>query len=1125
MNKSYALIWNQALGCWNVASEGTRRRSKSGRGTVVIAAGISLLGLLGQSTAFALPEGGKIVAGDGGIQISNDGKNMVIDQRSDKLIANWNAFSVGQDERVSFQQPGQSAIALNRVIGNNGSDIQGRIDANGKVFLINPNGVVFGKTAQVNVGGLVASTRDIADKDFLEGNYHFSGNSTAAVSNAGNLTASEGGSIALLGAQVSNSGVIRAQMGSVALGAGKDFTVNFDGDGLLNLQVDASAVDALAYNGGLIKADGGSVLMTASSADSLLRTVVSNEGVIEAQTLQNKSGKIVLDGGSRGIVRVAGTQDASAVAGGLGDGGLVENRGANVEVQYNAQVDTRAEKGKTGTWKIRSNNVVVAKAENPPAPDKSRGLIINGGISGNTGKGGGNGVNVGIGIGKPGKNGVGVIIGGGNSSNAVVAKAENPPAPDKSRGLIINGGIEGNTGTGGENGVDVGIGIGKPGENGVGVIIGGGNTVNGKSDTDTTAGPTLHADTLARNLATTHIELTGTQGDVKVEAPVAWNSGNTLSLSAENGSVLVNGDLKASGDQAGLKLNARDGIQLNADVALTGRGASLELNHHSGYSIKAGKSVTLSGSGAEFRANGQDYKVVQSLKQLSEIADDMNGRYVLGAAIVGQGSFTTIGDGKAFSGKLDGLGNTISNLDIYSTGSTVGLFGVNKGEIGNLNLERVSASGAASRGFDTQVGTLVGQNEGVIRNVHAKDVQVTGARNNNALGGLVGTNLGGTIANSSASGTVVGDGKTYAMGGLAGQNLSSSQGAGAIANSSADVSFLGQMSRNGYGTGGLVGYNKGGVVSNSSSTGAIRLFGNQLALGGLVGQNHEGAIANSSSSTDVTGGKNSNLGGLVGVNRYGTIANSQASGRVIGNGADSVGGLVGNNLGGTITNSSANGTVSDANGSSLGGLVGQSQNGLMTNVSTSGYVAGGSKASVGGLVGYSRNTSITNASSSTASISGGADAHVGGLVGYSWNSAIANASSSNFVAGGNGSHVGGLVGTLQGGRINNASAGGSISGGNNARAGGLVGMNNGEITNANASGRVSGGQKAQLGGLVGQNRGWIQQSSAGGHVEGYPGQIYGGLVGMDYTPRRQQLNSTYGDAASIPMTGSKYLPF
>ena len=152
--------------------------------------------------------------------------------------------------------------------------------------------------------------------------------------------------------------MIQAQLGDVALGAGQGINLNFDGHGLLNLQVDKGSVDALAHNGGLIRADGGQVLMSARSADSLLKTVVNNQGTLEARTLRSAEGRIVLDGGEQGTVRVAGKQDASAIGG--GNGGLVLNQGANVEIQRTAQVDTHADQGATGTWRILTHEVSVA---------------------------------------------------------------------------------------------------------------------------------------------------------------------------------------------------------------------------------------------------------------------------------------------------------------------------------------------------------------------------------------------------------------------------------------------------------------------------------------------------------------------------------------------------------------------------------------------------------------------------------------------------------------------------------------------------------------------------------------------------------------------------------------------
>ncbi|WP_155642099.1 filamentous hemagglutinin N-terminal domain-containing protein, partial [Burkholderia cepacia] len=280
---------------------------------------------------------GAVAAGKADIATSADGKTMSINQHTDKLITNWQDFSVAGGERVSFKQPDVKSIALNRVIGTNGSQIHGQIDANGKVFVVNPNGVVFGAGAQVNVGGLVASTKDISDKDFLAGTYRFSGTSGQSVENAGTIAATEGGSVALLGARVSNTGVIRAKAGRVALGAGDAFTVNFDGNGLLNLQVEGGAMDAQAHNGGLLSAEGGEVLMTARAANGLLNAVVNNSGTIEAQGLKERNGKIVLDGG---LVQVAGKLNAA--------GGDVTTRGEQVKVAGDTQVDTRSSSGRTG---------------------------------------------------------------------------------------------------------------------------------------------------------------------------------------------------------------------------------------------------------------------------------------------------------------------------------------------------------------------------------------------------------------------------------------------------------------------------------------------------------------------------------------------------------------------------------------------------------------------------------------------------------------------------------------------------------------------------------------------------------------------------------------------------------
>lgn len=163
MNRTYALVWNPCLGAWTVADELARRRSK-GAGAVLAAA----LLLPGLALAADLPTGGNVVSGSGSINLPASNQ-MVIDQASNKLAIDWQSFDIAAGNKVTFNQPGSQSIALNRVLGADGSKIMGQLDANGRVFIVNPNGVLFG--ASVNVGGLVASTLDLSVSDFEAGNY------------------------------------------------------------------------------------------------------------------------------------------------------------------------------------------------------------------------------------------------------------------------------------------------------------------------------------------------------------------------------------------------------------------------------------------------------------------------------------------------------------------------------------------------------------------------------------------------------------------------------------------------------------------------------------------------------------------------------------------------------------------------------------------------------------------------------------------------------------------------------------------------------------------------------------------------------------------------------------------
>ena len=278
---------------------------------------LSASALLWGTTAMAqsLPDGGTVAAGNVTIaQPSNT--ELTISQGSNSAIVNWNGFSIGSGSAVNIYQPGQDSVILNRVTGDTTSQIHGQLNANGQVFLVNPNGIFVGPSGHVNTAGFVASTLEISDEDFLNGRYRFAGGGkSASVENAGTISIVPGGYAALIGGKVSNSGLIRVPLGKVGLGAGEKVTLDVSGDGFLQVAVpsdsDDASMEALVSNSGRIEADGSIVHLKAASARDAARQVINMSGVIEARTVSGVSGAVVL-GGSGGGVAVSGRIDTSA---------------------------------------------------------------------------------------------------------------------------------------------------------------------------------------------------------------------------------------------------------------------------------------------------------------------------------------------------------------------------------------------------------------------------------------------------------------------------------------------------------------------------------------------------------------------------------------------------------------------------------------------------------------------------------------------------------------------------------------------------------------------------------------------------------------------------------------------
>lgn len=305
----------------------------------------------------AVPTGAQVV--NGNLNLSINGNVLNIDQLTPQAIANWQSFSIDQDSIVNIQQLDQNSVLLNRVVGADPSSILGQISANGRVYLINPNGIVVGKDATINTAQFIASALDISDEDFLDGDgMTFEGDSMQSVVNLGKITA-DNGDVYLIAHKVQNQGTIEAKEGVVALGAGNRVTISPESDHRIFVQTDleyvsdgngvdnsgvinAAQVELKAAGGniyelainqtGIVQATGvetldGRVILTAEDA------TVAHSGAISAQN-QDGTGGVVMIGGSypegdsriKNAARTIVTEDASIDVSShaeVGDGGLV----------------------------------------------------------------------------------------------------------------------------------------------------------------------------------------------------------------------------------------------------------------------------------------------------------------------------------------------------------------------------------------------------------------------------------------------------------------------------------------------------------------------------------------------------------------------------------------------------------------------------------------------------------------------------------------------------------------------------------------------------------------------------------------------------------------------------------
>ncbi|PWR17904.1 hypothetical protein DKG74_20285, partial [Zavarzinia aquatilis] len=774
-----------------------------------------------------MPTGGTVVGGAATIANPAAGR-VVVDQSSNRAVIDWRGFDVGSEATVRFNQPDAGAITVNRVTEGGASLIDGKVSANGKVVILNPNGVLIAPNGRIDAAGVVASTARIDAGKFMAGDANLTftpgGNAGAEVANEGTITVEGAGIAALVGPRVLNTGTIKAVAGKVNLAAGETFTLDLAGDGLVELA--ATGAGRKLEQAGVV--EGSTVVISADAAADVVSSVINVGGVTRATSISRDGGEIVLDGG-RGGVAVTGTVDASSPT---GAGGTVIVTGHAVTVAAGAQV--KADGGTTGGTVLiggdrRGGAVAAEKLVPKPVPTANRTEVAAGATVSATG-GSGRG---------------GAIVVWGDARASV-------------SGLLTAGGAGG--GFIETSGLDVlldGAAI-DAGADGHWLLDPTDYTLNGAAAT--TIQTSLNAGT---NVLIETAASGGGAGDITVSAPVTWTTGATLELAAHR-NITVNAALTASGG-GDLTLRAD---KTGAGTGTVTVGVTPTLSAGSLYNIyynpadtdsngkRYDNPLTFSASGGALTA----WMLVNTLTDLQAMGDNLAGSYALSRDIdasatrtwnAGAGFAPVGGYTNRFTGTLDGQGHVVDGLFINRAVTYTGMISVSNGTIRDLGLTHANITGGSS------TGALVGMSEGTVTGVFATG-SVTVA-SGDYVGGLVGTSSV-SLTDSWASVTVSA-GNSSTVGGLVGRN------AGLIARAHAGGAVTGR-----YAVGGLVGDIFKGSIDDSYATGAVTAA--LGTAGGLAGQtinNFTLSITNSYATGAVTGPNR--VGGLVGAITRGTGIN------------------------------------------------------------------------------------------------------------------------------------------------------------------------------------------------------------------------------------------------------------
>ena len=785
MNKSYRLLWNELTQTWVAVAEIARGRGKRTAAAVLLVA--SGLALAAPPGANQLPTGGQIVGGSAAGVIASNGSAMTVTQNTQRMIANWNSFNIGANASVNFVQPSASAIALNRVLGQDPTQILGSLSANGQVMLVNPAGIVFGQGSQVNVGALVASSLALSDANFMAGNYSFAhglDGLAGSVVNQGRITTPAGGVVALIAPVVKNSGQIETPQGSTLLVAADQVTLDFVGDGLITYSMAAGAANALVDNSGSISADGGIAVLSARSADAVTRSVVNNSGVVRASSLSAKGGRIVLEGDAVTLTSSSTLEATGASGGGTvlvgGDwqGSGTMRQATSVSMEAGARIDASATQsgdgGKVVLWSDtgKVESVTTVKGE----------ILANGGVAG------GNGGNIET-------SGYAVDVGGASVSAAAPA------------------------GTGGTWLID-------PTDSTI-------NQTIANSYAATLNGGTSVENTAADITVSSGVSIAKTGGGdatltLKAQSTIIFGTGTSISSSSNRLNVILWADSN-NDNNGGVRLEGAT----NSRVAISTNGGGIWIggsNSTASWTPYTGATVLTVGDG-QAKSGGSGFAVNLDYASLNAGVGDIN---ISGRSYATGGGY---GIGVRMNGAASVIGN---NITISGTGSTNGSGKNNNWGVSLEGGSSISGSGAVSV-TGTGGGASPGNNYGVYVAGSASAISATGT-GTVSVTGTAGADGSGNQSNNNHGIYITGGAKISAVDG----NVSVTGTGGAIAtgynhygvyldedNSSITTSGSGNIIVSGTaGTGGNNASNSGyGVYLNDSTTPNIAAYPSIIATG------------------------------------------------------------------------------------------------------------------------------------------------------------------------------------------------------------------------------------------------------------------------------------------------------